>query len=135
MELCRFISILLIVMLHSGFQTFGVPTNLSQTSVPLLLMQAFCNVGVNVFILLTGFYSARLKTKSFVNLAYICFFYAVVAICIGLLSNQPIPFSKVLFITKSNWFIPSYLCLLAVAPFINKACDNMTRKEFMGGVF
>lgn len=134
MELCRFVSILLIVMLHTGFQNFGVPTNITDTTPPLLLMQALCNVGVDVFVLITGFYSSRLKTKSFVNLIYICLFYAVVAILIGCFSSQPLQLTKIFFISKSNWFIPSYICLLAVAPFINKACDLMSKKELMGGV-
>ena len=39
-ELCRIIAMTLIVMLHSGFQSLGIPNNLSETSIFLLAMQA-----------------------------------------------------------------------------------------------
>lgn len=128
-ELCRIIAMTLIVMLHSGFQSLGIPKNISETSAYLLLMQAVSSVGVNVFILITGYFSSKPKLKSLINLAYICLFYAIVVSVLGLIIGTPFPWKRVLFITSSNWFIPSYICLLFFAPIINRFCDNVSLSE------
>ena len=36
--------------------------------------------------------------------------------------------------TSSNWFIPSYIALLFVAPILNLFCDSVSKKVLWGGV-
>lgn len=133
-ELCRIIAIILIIVLHSGFQSMGTPTNVEVSSFLLLLMQAFSNVGINIFILITGYFSVTPKIKPLVNLAYICFFYAICATIADIICNIPFDFKRILFITSSNWFIPSYICLLFIAPILNTYCNNVTISKFKGGL-
>lgn len=87
-----------------------------------------------MFVLITGYFSARPKVKSLVNLAYICFFFAIVSVVSAQIIGLPFRGSKILFITTSNWFIPCYLCLLFFAPFLNIACKEMAKNELSGGV-
>lgn len=134
-ELCRIAAILLVVLVHSGFQTFGVPKTLNDTSIPMLLLQSFAIIGVNVFVLITGYFSATPKVKSIVNLFYICLFFSVVSIILAYFIGLPFDPRKLFFVSRSNWFVPCYLCLLFFAPFLNTACKFMTQKELLGGVF
>ena len=53
-ELCRIISIVMVMLLHSDFQVFGWPMTLSETSLGLISLESFCIIGVNVFVLITG---------------------------------------------------------------------------------
>lgn len=133
-ELCRIAAILLVVLVHSGFQTFGIPQTLEDTSLPLLMLQSFSIIGVNVFVLITGYFSAKPKVKSLVNVTYICLFFAIVSVLSAYLIGLPFNPKKLFFISRSNWFIPCYLCLLFFAPFLNVACENMSQKQLLGGV-
>lgn len=118
------------IALHSGFQSMGTPSNVEESSLPLLLMQAFSDVGVNIFILITGYFSAAPKIKPLVNLGYICLFYAICATIADIICNIPFDFKRILFITSSNWFIPSYICLLFISPILNAYCNNVNISRF-----
>lgn len=64
-ELCIIISIIMVMLLHSDFQVFGWPQTINDTSFSLLALESFCIIGVNVFVLITGYFSTRPKFRSF----------------------------------------------------------------------
>lgn len=127
-ELCRIVAIMLVVLLHSNYSWCGWPTDLASCRVPMLFVEAFAIIGVNVFVLITGWFSACIKTKTFVNLFYICFFYAIVRLSTGAATGH-LNIKDVLFISCSNWFIPAYIGLILLTPWLNAL--QMTHK--MGG--
>lgn len=133
-ELCRITAIILIIVLHSGFQSLGVPRNVEELSFPLLIMQAFSDVGVNIFILITGYFSVTPKIKPLINLAYICLFYAICATVADIIFGLPFDFKRIFFISSSNWFIPSYICLLFIAPLLNTYCNNANVSDLRKGL-
>ena len=59
-ELCRIVSIVLVMLVHTTFQSIGW----NCSSLGILLLAAFSIVGVNVFVLITGFFSAEPKKVS-----------------------------------------------------------------------
>jgi len=132
-ELCRIFAIILVVLGHTVFGfADGVPNSLSDTNIIFLMVSAFSVVGVNVFVLITGYFSVSPKMSSLANLLYICLFYAVLRIVVGFF----VGFHDVrdfFFISRSNWFIPSYLGLLLFAPILNEFIEK--RKRSWGGVF
>ena len=134
LELCRIASIVLILLLHSDFAVFGTPEKLSDTSLLLLVLESFAVVGVNVFVLLTGYFSATPKKGSLINLLYICFFYGTIKIIFHVISGPPLTISKLLFVSNSNWFVPAYLGLLLFTPALNSMCEKLTQKQLLGGV-
>ena len=73
-ELCRIFAIILVIIVHSDFAVFGYPETIADTNIVLLLTESFAIIGVNVFVLITGYFSAIPKKSSIVKLAYICFF-------------------------------------------------------------
>lgn len=123
-ELCRLVSILLVILVHTTHQTLG-----TQVSFGIHLLAGFSLIGVNVFILITGYFSATPKAKSLINLAFICLFWMLVRIGCKYLFHQNIYYKDLFFITKSNWFIPSYIVLLFFAPFLNLFCKSVSKRN------
>lgn len=129
-ELCRLASILLVLLVHTTSQSLG-----NEMCFGASLLEGFSIVGVNVFILITGYFSTTPKKTSLVNLAFICFFWMVVKIVCRYEFNQPLSMKYVFFMTSSNWFIASYVGLLFLAPILNVFCKTVSKKTLLGGVF
>lgn len=120
----------MVVFLHSDFSVFGWPETIDQIHLPLLVGESFCIIGVNVFVLITGYFSTTPKLKSLLNLAYICLFYAVLRIVFDLFTGQPITVNNFFFISRSNWFIPVYLGLVLFTPALNAMCNSLPKRNF-----
>ncbi len=116
-------SILLVMLVHTTHQSLG-----SNMSLGALLLAGFSIIGVNVFVLITGYFSVEPKKTSLLNLAFICLFWAVVKTLIHLICNEPTTYKYFFFITSSNWFIVSYIGLLCMSPFLNLFCNTMSKK-------
>lgn len=134
-ELCRIASIILVVLVHSNFEWTGIPGKGGNESIIRFLVQAFSIVGVNVFVIITGWFSTSLKTKSIFNLIYICLFYSVIKLIWGKIDGT-LELKDIFFISNSNWFVVSYLGLLLLTPLLNNI-TNFNKKIFvyLGGVF
>ena len=130
-ELCRIVSILLVMLVHTTFATFGWETQ----SLGIQTLAAFSIIGVNVFVLITGYFSVKLKWTTLVNIAFICFFWMLVKNVGRFLVGETISISALFFITKSNWFIPCYIGLLFLSPLLNLFSDKANKKTLLGGAF
>lgn len=131
-ELCRIFAILLVVLVHTNFAWTGVPHELENPSPFRFFVQAFSIIGVNVFILITGYFSTSIKPKSLFNLFYICLFYGIVRIICGIVTNNLIV-KDLFFISSSNWFIISYLGLVLLTPLLNSVAAKSALLKW-GGV-
>ena len=76
MELCKICAIILVLLVHSVFPITGRPLSTSDSNVPALFWSALSIIGVNVFVLVTGYFSTVPKKKSVLNILFVCFFYA-----------------------------------------------------------
>jgi len=128
-ELCRLASILLVMLVHTTHQSLG-----NDMSLGALLLEGFSIIGVNVFILITGYFSATPKKTSLINLAFICLFWMIVKVICRYEFNQPLGIKYAFFITSSNWFIASYIGLLFLTPVLNVFCNSVSKKTLWGGV-
>lgn len=129
LELCRIFSILLVVLVHSCFSWIGWPDDFETCDVHLLFVEALSCIGVNVFVLLTGYFSTSIKPKSIANLLYICLFYAIIRLIVGYFTGN-LEIEDAFFVSKSNWFIPTYLGLILITPWLNAIEMN----KRLGGV-
>lgn len=129
-ELLRLISIFLVLIVHTTFRSLGMA---ECSSFSLLLLAALSVVGVNVFVFITGYFSATPKKTALCQIAFICLFWGIIKIICYAFFHQQIEMKNLFFITDSNWFIPSYICLLFLAPFLNEGCKMMTQKQLRGG--
>ena len=130
MELCRIASILLVMLVHTTFQTLGW----DNPSFGVLLLAAFSIIGVNVFVLITGYFSVSPKKTSLTNLLFICLFWMAIKVICRIAYNQPLGYKYLFFVTNSNWFIPSYIGLLFLSPILNAFCNSVSNKVLLGGV-
>lgn len=130
-ELCRIVSILMILLLHSDFAVFGWPSSWSEPNIPLLALESFCIIGVNVFVLISGYFSIKVKRETFLKLFYICLFCAIVKIIFDIIVDGAIHFYDFLFISKTNWFIPSYIGLIIISPVLNAFCEKSSQKQLL----
>ena len=122
-ELCRIVAIICVTLVHSTFASLG-----HSVSFGVMLLAGFSIIGVNVFVMLAGYFTATPKKSSIINLAFVCFFWMVVSLAFHYVFHQRIGYKLFFFITRSNWFIPSYICLLFFAPLLNLFCDSVDKK-------
>ena len=127
-ELCRIVSIVLVILVHTTFQSIGW----NCTSLGALILAAFSIIGVNVFVLITGYFSTTPKIVSLANLLFICLFWMLVRIAVNIALGQSVTWRDFFFVTRSNWFIPSYLCLVFLAPVLNAFCNSASKKVLLG---
>lgn len=128
-ELCRLASILLVMLVHSVWEPYE-----NEVSLGVNLLKAFSIIGVNVFILITGFFSATPKKTSLVNIVFICFFWMIIKVGVRFFLGEDVDYKYAFFITSSNWFIASYIVLLFLTPILNTFCDSVNKKVLWGVV-
>ncbi len=139
MELLRILSMLLVVLVHTGYYSLGRPTVAEVQADPLSqfslnFFQALATGCVDLFILLTGYFGIRRPTvKGAANLLFQCAFYSI-GICAVMLLTGAVPFTwatafRSLLITRGYWFVNSYLCLYLLSPLLNRLIERSPRKR------
>lgn len=137
-ELLRIICILMIVTMHvfGEFRDVSDPL-FRNTSV---FINAFCNSGVTIFVLISGYYGIRPNLGKWVSLATLTTFYAWIGLGAYKSGILPLPNNNLeikevvgylvpVFCNK-YWFITSYLMLMALSGYIQRLLDTLTRREF-----
>ena len=133
-ELLRIFSMLLILLHHficHGMQAKVAPPNL------MVFVDSFAIIGVNLFLLISGYFKIRLSWKSFFNLVFICMFCKIVHLCIDtfiLGISHPMyewVLKPIFVVSRSGgWFVQVYFMLMFISPLLNKAIDNLSEKEW-----
>lgn len=145
MELARIVMMLMIVLGHfmliyelwngSDFIGRSDITNPASSFLYVILF-GFCVVAVNVFILISGYYSIHLTRKSFLSYYFLCIFYnaAVFLVDYIVLDNYSLKaLVKVILVDKTvNWFFRAYFWLMLLAPLLNKAIEVLSLRERCG---
>lgn len=134
-ELARIVAMMMIVIghfvVHGIWQTeFCSRSDLQNPLACTLenLIYSFCVCGVNIFVLISGYYKIKLKLKSFLSLWFLCAFYGIIATVVNLHDDASFlpELIKSLFISNSQWFFKSYLWLLILSPVLNAGMDSMS---------
>ena len=99
-----------------------------------LFMNSFCNTGVTLFILISGFYGIKyIKWDKFFSLFNITTFYSIFALLFiyDIASLSKFDIIKNLFPVFCNkyWFVTSYLILMLLSGYIEKTLHNLTKKQ------
>lgn len=91
---------------------------------------------VNVFVLISGYFSIRLDYKKLLSLNWLTTFYSIsfflIFLSIGIVSFNPTKSWMYLFpvITKQYWFITIYFALCLLSPFLNILIEHLSKKDF-----
>lgn len=142
LELLRIVCMLFILMHHFVVHVFYphlalCDGNLGWYRAVCIAINGFAYVGVNCFLLISGYYGIKFRWKSIFNLYCICAFYALLVV-IGRCVWQGVPFDKGMvyaivlpFSHSELWFITCYSALFLLSPLLNKAIEGLNRKEFV----
>lgn len=127
-ELCRIVSILLVLMVHSQYASLGRPEEVNSSTLLTMTLQAISIIGVNVFVFISGYFSIKPTVRSYVKLLFICFFYMSI-LCVATIVAGKFNYERLLFISRSNWFVVDYIGLMIIAPILNAFMDKCTKKQ------
>ena len=141
-ELLRIVCMFFIVFHH--FLVHAVFPDTLDSSVPsnngILLSNitnGFLYIGVNCFILLSGYYGIKLRWKNIIQLFVICASYGLVGYLfhiyqIGASFGRSV-LDHTLFIFSHNgnwWYINCYLMLMCISPLLNAGIDKLNKRSF-----
>lgn len=140
-EILRIISMLFIVVSH-----YSIHGEISLTALPvginrlILEITRLGNIGVIIFILISGYYmigQKNIQLKKILKLLFQVSFYSlliyILFIILGLESFSIKTFIKNIFpvIFNKYWFATAYILLYLLSPFINKFLNNLEKKEHL----
>lgn len=131
-ELCRIFSILLVLLVHSAFASNGYPKELNKTTLWLITLESLSIIGVNVFILISGYFSIKLKPKTIYTILITVAFYFLLLTGLSFLCGKGEHFQikNLLFVSNSHYFIIDYLGLALLSPILNQFAENTSKKHF-----
>ena len=94
--------------------------------------------GVNLFVLISGYFGIKLKWQSFLNLLSIIMFYYGITLLLNFLIFKP-SYSVILELKRiitpiSNgiyWFVSSYIMLMLLSPAINAMLNKMNKQQYI----
>ena len=134
----------MILGLHVNFLAIGGPSTQDITSSPFqsfirLFAEQICIVGVNVFVLISGWFGINYKTKGLCNFLFQSLFFSLIifipfAIAGDIEINRLNIMSSFLFYKNAYWFVWAYLVLYIMAPMLNafvEKSDKLTLKRFL----
>lgn len=131
---------LMVLNVHS----FSAPSNLQILTIGGDLIRSFVDFFreassiscVNIFILISGYFSIKWKIRSISNLIFQVYFwiFLIYAICltIGIAEFSFKEFGKhIMGIMTGYWFIPTYIGLYVFAPMLNAFIETHTHKQLL----
>ena len=93
----------------------------------ILSIYGFIYIGVNCFILISGWFKIKLSWRGFINLYLICAIYNLLASYQHFLSWDTLREVFLPFLYGDLWFIKAYFKLFFLAPFLNPAIVHMNK--------
>lgn len=138
-ELLRLIAMFLVLIVHADFFSLGAPSHEETLSAPLnafarYFFESLSIVCVNIFILISGWFSIKPSKKSFCNFIFQCIFFLigiyVLMLILGLTSLSVKGVAGCLVLLKWNWFIKAYIGLYIISPILNSFVETIDRKTF-----
>lgn len=134
-ELLRIICMLFVIcghlMMEHGYEKLGDTSwYINQ------ILRPFCMVAVNVFVLISGYFSIKLNYKKLLSTNWMVTFYSVLFLILTIyLGTHDFLIRKdwmQLFpvLTKQYWFITVYFVLCLISPYLNLLADKLRKKIF-----
>ena len=142
-ELLRIIAMFMILMLHADFWLAGIPTgeylhDSPAGAVTRIVVEMVAIVGVNVFILISGWFGIRPTVKRFTGFLFQIAFFSIgiwgICVLLGVEKSSIKAIACNLFLlTRGHWFIKAYIALFFLAPILNAYVRQATLRQL--GIF
>lgn len=137
-ELLRIVAMFFVVTGHliiKGADTVGFlsPYSIEKDGVTGVIIYAYVVGGVNLFVMITGWFGLKRVIPGFVRLIVDCLVFGTVSYCLLMMLSPEAIFCIKHMIQSmrftSNWFVVSYMMLLLVAPIIEKSLENTSTRQ------
>ena len=126
MELLRIVAMLMVMVLHTGYASFGYPRTVWLQAEPLrwlglTMTEVYTVACVNIFVLITGWFGTTFRTKGAVRLAVQPVYVTLVLALYVWLAGLPLPTGVMGYVRPiwNYWFVCSYLVLYLLTPMLN----------------
>lgn len=144
-ELLRCVSMFMVLMMHTSFITFGFPTVEGTKNEPLFcglqtLQYSVAIVAVNVFVMISGWFSIKPKTKGITSFLFQVAFLKLLSfgffVLAGYLALDKTSLADLLMLKPyTGWFIKAYILLYILAPVLNAFVANTNRHVYKRVLF
>ena len=151
-ELLRIVAMMMIVLMHflshsGNLLEPGTPFSLSAATGTIL--ENLCLGAVNAYVFISGYYGSRRNYKPSKTVRFLCqiWFYSLLIPLVLMLFHQHTKFQEGIYgviyylfpiETEHYWFATSFLMLMLLSPFLNRAVKFLSHKKFqiaLVGVF
>lgn len=139
-ELLRIISMILIILFHYVYKSQYQFLELTPSTYFIKVFYFFGELGVNLFILITGYYLCKTKAKIkkiillILEVMFYHFLLYFIANIVGYdITGETIRAKILLFfpiITNVYWFVAAYLLVYILSPFYNILIHSMTKRNY-----
>ncbi len=137
-ELLRIVAMFFVLVRHANFYALGMPTpieaqaNPSQTFL-MSFLEIFAGVGVNVFVLISGYFGIRGNNKGLFKFIYQCLFFScgiyLLLLSTGIINISFLGLAECFYLRKINWFPKAYLCLYILSPILNSFVEHSSERQ------
>lgn len=137
-ELLRIVAMFFVVTGHlivKGADTVGLltPYSVGKDGVAGVIIYSGVVGGVNLFVMITGWYGVKRVLSGFVRLFVDCLVFGAVSYLFLMVLSPVTAFNVKHMILSmmftSNWFVVSYMMLLLVTPIIEKSLEGTRTKQ------
>lgn len=133
MELLRLFCIFGIVLMHS-VGSMNLPLEDWRLPISLLISSIF-DTGVTCFILISGYFGIQSGFKKMLSLATMVWTYSILSAIVTYATGQQLSLEDLVksilpIVSRKYWFISCYFWLTALAPFLNRIPEKMSKKDF-----
>lgn len=133
-EMLRILSMMMVLMVHFVGATFGLPTReqlyaLDSGVLWKDVLESLSIVGVNCFVLISGYYGIKTTRRRLLDFTLWCLFASLLAYacrCVeaGCLADGFV--GALLVYSKTDlWFVPAYLALFLLSPLLNAGLERL----------
>lgn len=136
-ELLRILAMLMVLSLHADFLSIGTPLkvdflNDGPNAWTRTAFESFSIVGVNIFVLISGWFGIRTTIKGLAKYLFTCLYFSMgiwfIFILIGKANVFPSGLYSFFFCYYEYWFVRAYLLLYLLAPVLNQFIQTSSRQ-------
>lgn len=139
-ELLRIVSMAMVLMVHFVGATFGLPTSkqvfdLQSSALWKDALESLAIVGVDCFVLISGFFGIRATWRKLLDFSLWCLFASLLVYgcrCIehGGLASGFVD-SLMIYSKTDLWFVQAYLALFIISPLLNAGFESLDDRKLL----
>ena len=138
-ELLRIVAIVMIVLLHSNYESLGGVTLTNIDLDPIgsfgrALAEQMCLIGVNLFVLISGTFGISPSIKGGLSILFQVFFFHALIVLLFLGIGEPVSLRTIavgFYFGCPYWFITAYLVLYVLSPVLESFMLNVDQREHL----